>query len=329
MLARLLGMGVGVAMGCGNVNPHSANLSADAASVDDASVHDAALDAPPVDAGSMDAPPPPPCDLAKPFGTPSLVVGVNSTAEETQATLSWDELTIYVASTRAGGLGATDMYSATRATKSERFGALSRVAVVNSTASDESPSVTKDGLSLYFASTRAAGATFDLHVAARMTTAAEFGAPSLIAGLNTTDALDGSPYINAGGTVLYFDSDRGGNREIYRAARATSTVAFNPPTLVGALNSPTAADKYPVLSSDELSVYFGSDRPGGVGIFDIWEAHRTTTSDGFGSPKLATNLNSIATDLPTWISADGCRLLLTSDRAGGTGGRDIYIASRP
>ena len=53
---------------------------------------------------------------------------------------------------------------------------------------------------------------------------------------------------------------------------------------------------YHVVSGDELSVYFGSDRPGSAG-FDIWEAHRTTTGDGFGTPRLSTNVNSTATDL--------------------------------
>lgn len=300
----------------------------DAALLDGSALDAGTLDGRPSDAALADAPPPP-CDPSKPFGAPILVSGVNSTADEPEAAMSWDELTIYVASARAGGPGKTDLYSATRTTRTGAFGALSLVAVVNSSAADESASLSRDGLNLYLASTRAAGATFDLYVAGRATTAAVFGQPALIAGLNTTDHLDGSPYINGSGTVLYFDSDRSLNREIYRATRPNTNVAFGAPTPIGELNLPTTEDKYPVVPENELSVYFGSDRPGGVGGLDIWEAHRSTTSDGFGTPKLALNVNSTATDLPVWVSPDNCRLLLSSDRAGGTGGRDIYIASRP
>jgi Tol biopolymer transport system component len=281
---------------------------------------------PPADGRLVDAAPAP-CDLTRPFGPPTLVAGVNGTADESQAAMSDDELTIYVASSRPGGPGKNDMYVATRATKTASFGALTLIAGVNSAGNDGSVTLTRDGLALYIASDRATTATYDLYVATRPTATAAFGTPTLIAGLSTTTSLDGSPYINGDGTVLYFDSDRGGTRDIFRASRPSANGAFGAPALVGELNSPTADDKYPVVSGDELSVYFGSDRPGSAG-FDIWEAHRTTTGDGFGTPRLSTNVNSTATDLPVWISPDGCRLLLSSDRAG-VGGRDLYLATRP
>lgn len=337
MSARLLGLAVGMSIGCGTVKPSSAvDMTSDAAA-DDAGVSDAAaaggtMDAP-ADAPPGDAPPSDalaaPCDLARPFGAPVLVAGVNTTLDESQAAMSADELTIYIASTRTGGPGKNDMYSATRATKTANFGALTLMAGVNSAGNDGSVTVTRDGLAMYIASDRATTATYDLYVATRATVTAAFGTPTLIAGLSTTTTLDGSPYINGDGTVLYFDSDRGGTRDIFRTSRPSANGAFGAPVLVGELNLPAADDKYPVVSSDELSVYFGSDRPGSAG-FDIWEAHRTTTTNGFGAPTLSANLNSTATDLPVWISSDGCRLLLSSDRTtGAVGGRDLYLATRP
>jgi hypothetical protein len=336
MIARLLGLVVGMSIGCGNVKPPSVvDMTSDATATDasplDAEGDDAATGAPTDAAPGGTAPhgPSAPCDLAKPFAAPVLVAGVNSTADDSQAAMSADELTIYVASSRTGGPGKSDMYAATRATKTANFGALALMAGVNSAGNDGSATVTSDGLAFYVASDRATPATYDLYVATRATATAAFGPPTLIAGLSTTTTLDGSPYINGGGTVLYFDSDRGGTRDIFRTSRPSANGAFGAPVLVGELNSPTADDKYPVVSGDELSVYFGSDRPGSAG-FDIWEAHRTTISDGFGTPRLSINLNSTATDLPVWISSDGCRLLLSSDRTtGAVGGRDLYLATRP
>ena len=99
--------------------------------------------------------------------------------------------------------------------------------------------------------------------------------------------------------------------------------------LVAELSSPTALDELPVVTDDELTVYFGSDRPGGNGGLDIRVAHRTTTADGFGVPTLDATLSSASNDYPLWISADGCRFLLSSNRPGGVGGIDIYMATRP
>src|SRR3954471_6065872 len=114
-VARLLGFVIGVSIGCGKVNHGVSDMTGDTSPVDapslDAAVLDArTLDGLPPDAGMADALPPP-CDLSKPFGAPVLVAGVNSTADEPEAAMSSDELTIYVASSRAGGPGKTDLYS--------------------------------------------------------------------------------------------------------------------------------------------------------------------------------------------------------------------------
>ena len=37
-------------------------------------------------------------------------------------------------------------------------------------------------------------------------------------------------------------------------------------------------DYYPCLSGDELTLYFGSERPGGAGSCDIWIASRATVT---------------------------------------------------
>lgn len=58
-------------------------------------------------------------------------------------------------------------------------------------------------------------------------------------------------------------------------------------------------------------------------------ATRSTRDDGFGPSVSLTNVNSIgATDVPVWLSSDGCRLVLASLRPGGSGGMDLWIAER-
>jgi len=129
------------------------------------------------------------------------------------------------------------------------------------------------------------------------------------------------------GLTLYFESDRSGAGDIYRANRASTSLPFTTSTLVMELAS-SAEDGYPAISPDQLVIYFASARAGGAGNFDIWRASRTSTSTAFGAPVRVTELATANDDIPTWISADLCRLYFMSDRSGGMGNLDIYVASR-
>ena len=126
---------------------------------------------------------------------------------------------------------------------------------------------------------------------------------------------------------MYFVSNRTGNHEIFRTTRASTNNAFDIPLAVGELNS-TAGEHSPVLSQDELEIFFGSYRLHSSN--DIFHARRLSTSDGFGVPMLVAELSGATSeDYPNWVSPDRCQLIFTSDREGGSGGLDLWIATRP
>lgn len=78
-------------------------------------------------------------------------------------------------------------------------------------------------------------------------------------------------------------------------------------------------------SPDGLSLYFASNRPGGVGGLDIWVAHRASKDAPLGDPVNLGPVNSIADDVcPTPVRGKG--LFFISARDGGFGGGDIYFA---
>jgi Tol biopolymer transport system component len=99
--------------------------------------------------------------------------------------------------------------------------------------------------------------------------------------------------------------------------------------MVNELSDPTAGESAVAVRADGLEIYFASARTGTIGGDDIWVARRVTTSDPFGALSNATELNSSLNDYPTWVSADGCRILFASSRPGGQGDRDIWFAERP
>lgn len=84
-----------------------------------------------------------------------------------------------------------------------------------------------------------------------------------------------------------------------------------------------------VLSRDELTLYFGSDRPGGQGEFDIWVSHRACRECPWEEPaNLGPDINSAKGDGGPTLSRDGRLLIFSGARAGGQGGEDIWVSRR-
>src|SRR6266699_1684092 len=101
-----------------------------------------------------------------------------------------------------------------------------------------------------------------------------------------------------------------------------------PVPLLAPVNS-RCQDQTPTLSKDELSLYFGSDRPGGMGGFDIWVARRACADCPWESPEnVGGVVNSIAAETGPGLSIDGHLLFFRSTREGGQGLGDIYVAHR-
>ena len=89
---------------------------------------------------------------------------------------------------------------------------------------------------------------------------------------------------------------------------------WGPATPVTALNS-AASDNTPALSSDGLSIYFGSLRTGGLGSFDLWVAHRTGVDAEWGTPEnLGAVVNSTAIEVGPYVSEDELFLFFSSSR---------------
>lgn len=97
----------------------------------------------------------------------TLLATLNSTANEFEPAITADELTIFFASDRpSGGRGGLDIWTATRASTADAFGAPSDV-VELATAGDDIPSwVSPDRCAMYLTRTNGA-AGWDLYVATR------------------------------------------------------------------------------------------------------------------------------------------------------------------
>lgn len=98
------------------------------------------------------------------------------------------------------------------------------------------------------------------------------------------------------------------------------------PVLPDAFDGPYE-DAPAILSVDGLTLYFGSNRPGGPGDTDIWVVHRNAPDSEWGTPTpLAAPVNSPQADIPLDLSADNRVLLMSSRRPGGLGGLDFWFS---
>lgn len=103
--------------------------------------------------------------------------------------------------------------------------------------------------------------------------------------------------------------------------------AFQAPQNLGAINS-ADADRDPDPSADGLAMFFASNRAGGAGQTDIWLATRPATSSPFATPTNLTELNTVSYDHGPDISSDGLTIYFSSNRSGGAGDFDIWMAMR-
>ena len=101
------------------------------------------------------------------------------------------------------------------------------------------------------------------------------------------------------------------------------------PVNLGPVVNSAFNDQHPSISRDNLSLYFVSNRPGGFGGNDIWVTHRATRDDPWGAPQnLGAVINTSSSDFAPNLTTDGHHLYLNSDRPGGCGGSDLYVAQR-
>jgi Tol biopolymer transport system component len=259
------------------------------------------------------------------FGTPAVLgPPVNSAADDASQVMSPDGLELYFDSGRAG----YNVWVAKRATASDPWGEPERLwFTVDTPAIDFGPSLSADGLTLYYSSNR--GGPFNTWIATRETISDPWGAPVNIGPPVSSSAGDFGPCISADGLELFFGSPRpggSGDTDLWVTKRETIHDPWREPVNLGvAVNSP-AGDNSPIISADGLLLFFESNRAGGHGDFDIWFTRRTTPDDDWGpAVNLGPPVNSARTEFLPGISPDGSRFdFVIANHPDGYGGYDIW-----
>ena len=210
--------------------------------------------------------------------------------------------------------------------------------LINAAGFDQSgPALSRDGLSLYFASSRPGGfGRNDLWVAQRSSRDEAWGTPQNLGPNVNSGGDDFAPNFSNNGHWMYFSSDRPGGcgaHDLYVSYRQRTQDDFDwqPAVNLGCVVNTPFNDWLPDPFEDPetgvTTLYFSSNRPGGIGFLNIYTS--TQGEDGsFGPAVLVPELSSAARDARPVIARDGVELFLASNRAGGLGDWDLWVSRR-
>jgi hypothetical protein len=253
------------------------------------------------------------CTFA-PFGQPRRLDEVNSATEDWGAWLSEDGLELLFTSDRSGAFG---MYRALRSSRTALFDPPTFYDVGVVPAGDPYESI--DGLRLWFDDGG------NIFFASRPDSGSQFSNATQVIEIESPQA-DNNPWLTSDELTIVFNSDRGGQVDLYIATRMQPSSTFNPPTPISALNTPDE-DCCGHLSSDGHTLVFASDHasPG---------TKRILVSElvgGVFQPPVPLDPGLAGTDgneTDPALTRDGSLIVFGSDRSGGAGMYDLYIAER-
>ncbi len=196
---------------------------------------------------------------------------------------SADGLEAYFGDVRPGGYGGLDLWMMTRKRIEDPWNPWVNLgAVVNSSADEQVPALSPDGLELYFSGWRdntyarlGGYGSADLWVSRRAARNDLWGEPVNLGPAVNTAYQDKCVALSVDGLSLFFDSQRPGGYgqgDLYMTRRVTLSDPWGRPVNLGPIVNSPAFEEAPCVSADGSTLYWDSDRPGGYGSNDIWQA---------------------------------------------------------
>jgi outer membrane protein OmpA-like peptidoglycan-associated protein/Tol biopolymer transport system component len=196
---------------------------------------------------------------------------------------------------------------------------------INSAHRDYSPAITADGEQLIFC--RNISDNEDFFISHRRAHSWTLPEP-LSNKINTAKFNEGAQSISPDGSYLFFTGcnrpDGLGRCDIYVSRKEGNN--WEEPFNLGAPVNSAYWDSQPAITPDGRTLYFVSNRPGGIGGYDIWKS--SLNSEGYWTePKnLGPNINTTDDEQTPFVHADGTTLYFSSDGWPGMGEKDIFLS---
>lgn len=151
---------------------------------------------------------------------------------------------------------------------------------------------------------------------------------SPIQGRVNTPCNEGAACISADGRFLFFaasaKADNFGSMDLY-VSEWKGGAWQEPKNLGHRVNGPHW-ESQPNFSADGKTLYFVSNRPGGLGKQDIWKTYRLPNEEWSDPVNLGSPINTPEDDFSPFLHANQHTLYFASKGHPGLGGSDIFIA---
>jgi len=243
---------------------------------------------------------------------------------DSHPSVSADGRELYFTSNRDGG--STDIYVSTRFTTTDPWGPATKVLDLDTTSSTEGgPDLSDDGRTILFSRALVGGSTGnDIFMATRTSPSSPWTNVAPIAELNTTGS-ERSPHLSSDGKTVWWAKNVGTSTtpdyDIWTATRGTVNGVWSNLKEVARFTS-TGQDDSPCATSDELTMYFDSDRAS-AGESTIYVSTRPL---GGGAWSVPHDVPEVAGGLRPDVTPDGRYMVLAKLSADGT--TDLYESHR-
>jgi flagellar motor protein MotB len=196
---------------------------------------------------------------------------------------------------------------------------------VNSEYRDYFPALTADGKTIIFS--RVVKGNEDFYTAQKKEGQWQKAEP-LSSNINTPTFNEGAQSISPDGKYLFFTGcnrpDGLGRCDIYLSRKEGNQwgKAIN----LGATINTEYWESQPSISPDGNTLYFVSNRPGGIGGYDIWKSSLNDESRWTAPINLGSGINTSFDENTPFIHSDGRTLYFSSDGWPGMGNKDIFFS---
>jgi len=261
---------------------------------------------------------------------------INTSSSDQAPVLSPDGLSLYFGSDRPGSFGNTDLWVSHRVSEDSPWQTpVNLGAPINTAAVESGPNLSRDGLMLFFQSSRPGGqGSNDIYVSRRTNPHDDlgWGAPMNLGPDVNSSIGEFGPWFQEhddDGPMLYFARGPVNTfTDIYAAPMTHTGQPRGPAHLVTELSDPNFTDGRPTVAANGKEIIFFSARLGSLGSADLWRSTRPTVHDAWSQPvNLGAPPNTSDNDLLPFLTRNGHTLLFTSDRIG-YGGFDIWMSTR-
>lgn len=251
------------------------------------------------------------------WSSPMLVMGANTGIDEDDATPTASVLEMIFSYADPNDNNRKHLYAMTRSSPQDMWSAPLALPFNATGSTDQTPRLSADGLTLFFASNRDPNTNgLDVWRVTRPSVGAAWGTPEEIVELVAANDDDKWFAPCANGRYLMI-SQRGGGEDIYEGVLGAGA-----PVRVAELSS-SSGETGTWISADCTLAYFASTRSNANRIYT---ASRPTAGAPWSAPTLVEDFLALGGDQEDpWISPDRRTFVFVSDASGS---KDVYLSTR-